>query len=319
MKVWAATGVPQRMNPEVDIFVFYWRILTTIGRFAMKFGTDIQGAKRMDTINQIHFIVISLTICTHKTKQNTVSTSSNVCLVETVIHLIMCLHAPTSGQNSIISHFSKLNSIHVKKSACYNIVTASMSVFNCTKLGHSYNQKMRTKIMIQSRMSCCVYIWTYKANSMAAHSCKWGVWILFLCCQSQVYASASCCGSCRSGAEGKEALTDERRRSVAKQREKYGGSEREEHHRKCNKEAESETVKGLLFCSARTQRRRRYFMCFPVGVWPPGAAPTSACLSGYKLSAADVTEWRETGLWGGAVEVIFGSAASRLKSPHQNT
>lgn len=137
------------------------------------------------------------------------------------------------------------------------------------------------------------------------YSCKWGVWVLSLRCQSQVYASASCCGSCRSGAEGKDALTEKRWRSVVKQREKYGGSETEQHLRKCNKEAESETVKGLLFCSARTQMRRRYFMCFPVGVWPPGAAPTSACLSGYKLSAADVTEWRETGLWGGAVEVIL--------------
>lgn len=115
------------------------------------------------------------------------------------------------------------------------------------------------------------------------YSCKWGVWVLSLRCQSQVYASASCCGSCRSGAEGKDALTDKRWRSVVKQREKYGGSETEQHHRKCNKEAESETVKGLLFCSARTQMRRRYFMCFPVGVWPPGAAPTSACLSGYKF------------------------------------
>lgn len=35
----------------------------------------------------------------------------------------------------------------------------------------------------------------------------------------------------------------------------------------------------------RTQMRRRYFVRFPVGVWPPGAAPTSACFSGYKLTA----------------------------------
>lgn len=81
---------------------------------------------------------------------------------------------------------------------------------------------------------------------------------------------------------------------MGKQRKMNGGSERDEHHRKYNKEAEkvrerrdSEKVKDCCFARQRlrAQMRRRYFMRFPVGVWPPGAAPTSACLGGYKLTA----------------------------------
>lgn len=50
--------------------------------------------------------------------------------------------------------------------------------------------------------------------------------------------------------------------------------------------AHSERVKD---CFARrplrTHMKRRYFVGFPVGVWPPGAAPSSACLNSYKLAA----------------------------------
>lgn len=81
---------------------------------------------------------------------------------------------------------------------------------------------------------------------------------------------------------------------LSDQRLMKGASERDECHRKFNEESEtvrekqhSERMKNDCFAQRRlrTQIRQRYFMCFPVGVWPPGAAPSSACLNSYKLTA----------------------------------
>lgn len=51
--------------------------------------------------------------------------------------------------------------------------------------------------------------------------------------------------------------------------------------------------------------RRRYFLRFPVRVWPPGAAPTSVWLGGYKLTAADVAGCRGMRMWRSSIEVRF--------------